>query len=211
VASLADEFGPLPPMRIGRTGVGAGGRDPEEVPNVLRAVVGTEVAATVAATVATPGATVAASDEAEVVYETNVDDLDPRIWPQVLARLLEAGAADAWLTPILMKKGRPAYMLSVLARPAVAAAVRRVVFAETSAIGVRETAVVKHALDRTFGTVDVDGQQIAVKIASDDGTVVNVQPEYEDVVTAAQKLGLPVKAVLAAAVAASNDLWRPGG
>jgi uncharacterized protein (DUF111 family) len=57
----------------------------------------------------------------------------------------------------------------------------------------------------------VDGQQIAVKIASHEGTVVNVQPEYEDVVTAAQKLGLPVKAVLAAAVAASNDLWRPGG
>jgi pyridinium-3,5-bisthiocarboxylic acid mononucleotide nickel chelatase len=200
VASLADGFGPLPPMRIGRTGAGAGGRDPEEVPNVLRAVVGSEV-----------GSEVAASDEAEVVYETNVDDLDPRIWPQVLARLLEAGAADAWLTPILMKKGRPAYTLSVLAGPAVATAVRRVVFAETSAIGVRETAVVKHALDRTFGTVEVDGQQIAVKIASHEGTVVNVQPEYEDVVTAAQKLGLPVKAVLAAAVAASNDLWRPGG
>ncbi len=196
VASLADEFGPLPPMRIGRTGVGAGGRDTEEVPNLLRAVVGTEETA---------------SNQAEVVYETNVDDLDPRIWPQVLARLLEAGAADAWLTPILMKKGRPAYTLSVLASPAVAAAVRQVMFAETSAIGVRETPVTKHALDRTFGTVEVDGQQIAVKIASHDGTVVNVQPEYDDVVTAANKLGLPVKAVLAAAVAASNDLWRPGG
>jgi uncharacterized protein (TIGR00299 family) protein len=196
VASLADEFGPLPPMRIGRTGVGAGGRDTEEVPNLLRALVGTEETA---------------SNQAEVVYETNVDDLDPRIWPQVLARLLEAGAADAWLTPILMKKGRPAYTLSVLASPAVAAAVRQVMFAETSAIGVRETPVIKHALDRTFGTVEVDGQQIAVKIASHDGTVVNVQPEYDDVVTAANKLGLPVKAVLAAAVAASNDLWRPGG
>ena len=196
LASLADEFGPLPPIRIGRTGVGAGGRDTEEVPNLLRAVVGSEVAAT---------------RQAEVVYETNVDDLDPRIWPQVLARLLEAGAADAWLTPILMKKGRPAYTLSVLASPAVAAAVRQVVFSETSAIGVRETPVTKHALDRTFGTVEVDGQQISVKIASHDGRVVNVQPEYDDVVTAAQKLGLPVKAVLAAAVAASNDLWRPRG
>jgi pyridinium-3,5-bisthiocarboxylic acid mononucleotide nickel chelatase len=196
LASLADEFGPLPPMRIGRTGVGAGGRDTDEVPNLLRAVVGSEVTA---------------SKQAEVVYETNVDDLDPRIWPQVLARLLEAGAADAWLTPILMKKGRPAYTLSVLAGPAVAAAVRQVVFAETSAIGVRETPVTKHALDRTFGTVEVDGQQISVKIASHDGTVVNVQPEYDDVVTAARELGLPVKAVLAAAVAACNDLWRPRG
>ena len=195
VSSLADEFGTLPPMRISGTGVGAGGRDPDEVPNVLRAVIGTEVAPV--------------SDE--VVYATNVDDLDPRIWPQVLGRLLAAGAADAWLTPILMKKGRPAYTLSVLTVRSKADAVRRVVFAETSAIGLRETPVTKHALDRSFGAVEVDGQRIAVKIASHDGVVVNVQPEYDEVVAAADRLGRPVKAVLAAAVAAGNDLWRSAG
>ena len=194
VSSLADEFGTLPPMRITGTGVGAGGRDPDEVPNILRAVVGEEIA-----------------DGNEVVYATNVDDLDPRIWPQVLARLLDAGAADAWLTPILMKKGRPAYTLSVLTGRSKADAVRRVVFAETSAIGLRETPVTKHALDRSFGTVEIDGRPIAVKIASHDGVVVNVQPEYDDVVAAADRLGRPVKAVLAAAVAAGNDLWRTAG
>ncbi|HET6987270.1 MAG TPA: nickel pincer cofactor biosynthesis protein LarC, partial [Kribbella sp.] len=111
LASMADEFGQLPPMRIERTGVGAGGRDPVEVPNVVRVVVGEslEVPTT------------------EIVYETNVDDLDPRIWPQVLARLMEAGAADAWLTPILMKKGRPAHTLSVLVGSADAEVVRSVI------------------------------------------------------------------------------------
>ena len=192
LASLASEYGALPPMRISRTGVGAGGRDPVEVPNVLRVVIGsTEVA-----------------ESNDLVYETNVDDLDPRVWPQVLARLLDAGASDAWLTPILMKKGRPAYTLSVLTRPAHAAAVRQAVFGETSAIGLREVRVVKHAAAREFRTVSVDGQRIAVKIASYDGRVVNVQPEYDDVAAAAEALGRPVKAVLAAAVAASNDLWR---
>lgn len=195
VASLADEFGTLPPMRITGTGVGAGGRDPREVPNILRAVMGDSLEAPVD----------------EVVYATNVDDLDPRIWPQVLARLLAAGAADAWLTPILMKKGRPAYTLSVLTVRSKADAVRRVVFTETSAIGLRETPVVKHALDRSFGSVEIDGQTIAVKIAAHDGVVVNVQPEYDDVVAAADALGRPVKAVLAAAVAAGNDLWRSPG
>jgi uncharacterized protein (TIGR00299 family) protein len=203
LASLADAFGPMPPMRISRTGVGAGGRDPAEVPNVLRVVVGEEVAYD--DDHANDGTT------SELVYETNVDDLDPRIWPQVLARLLEAGAADAWLTPIVMKKGRPAYMLSVLTQRGSAAAVRHAVFAETSAIGLRERSVVKHALRRELGSVDVDGQRIAVKIATYDGAVVNVQPEYDDVAAAATALGRPVKAVLAAAVAASNSLWRPGG
>src|SRR6266508_1829589 len=193
LASLADEFGPLPPMRIGRVGVGAGGRDPAEVPNVLRVVLGESVAG---------------GNDRDVVYETNVDDLDPRIWPAVLATLLEAGASDAWLTPILMKKGRPAYTLSVLTTPSHADAVRRVVFAETSAIGLRETPIVKHAAAREFRTVEVDGRPISVKIATYDGHVVNVQPEYDDVVAAAVELDRPVKAVLAAAVAASNDLWK---
>jgi uncharacterized protein (TIGR00299 family) protein len=191
LATLADEFGPLPPMRIEQTGVGAGGRDPVEVPNIVRLVVGesTDGSAT------------------ELVYETNVDDLDPRIWPQVLARLMEAGAADAWLTPILMKKGRPAHTLSVLVGSAKAEMVRAVILSETSAIGLREFGIRKHAADREFTTVEVDGQLIHVKIARYGGQVVNVQPEYDDVAAAATVLKKPVKTVLAKAVAAGHDLW----
>jgi uncharacterized protein (DUF111 family) len=143
----------------------------------------------------------------EFVYETNVDDLDPRLWPQVLAKLLEAGAADAWLTPILMKKGRPAHTLAVLVTGANAAPVRRVILTETSAIGLREYPITKHAADREFTTVKVDGQRISVKIARYDGQVVNVQPEYDDVVAAAAELKQPVKVVLARAAAAAERLW----
>jgi hypothetical protein len=191
LATLADEFGLMPPMRIEQTGVGAGGRDPVEVPNIVRVVVGESIQQ--AAT--------------ELVYETNVDDLDPRIWPQVLARLMQAGAADAWLTPILMKKGRPAHTLSVLVSSANAEVVRAVILTETSAIGLREFGILKHAADREFATVEVSGQLIHVKIARYGGQVVNVQPEYEDVAAAATALHRPVKSVLAQAIAAGHDLW----
>ncbi|MEV6287874.1 nickel pincer cofactor biosynthesis protein LarC [Kribbella sp. NPDC051770] len=191
LATLADEFGLMPPVRIVQTGVGAGGRDPVEVPNIVRVVIGE--------------ATV--QPATELVYETNVDDLDPRIWPQVLARLLQAGAADAWLTPILMKKGRPAHTLSVLVSSPHAEVVRSVILTETSAIGLREFPIRKHAADREFASVEVGGQLIHVKIARYGGQVVNVQPEYEDVVTAATALDKPVKSVLAQAIAAGHDLW----
>jgi hypothetical protein len=182
----------MPAMTVRATGSGAGGRDPGGRPNVLRVVVGEAVVA---------GAP--AYDDA-VVLEANVDDLDPRLWPAVLGALLAAGASDAWLTPILMKKGRPAHTLSVLVGPAALDAVRRVVFTESSTIGVREHAVRKQALDRELRTVDVDGCQIAVKVARLDGDVVNVAPEYDDVAAAAARLGRPVKTVLAAAVAAAE-------
>jgi uncharacterized protein (DUF111 family) len=142
------------------------------------------------------------------VLEANVDDLDPRVWPTVLAALLSAGASDAWLTPILMKKGRPAHTLSVLAPPSAVDAVRRVVFTESSSIGVRVHRVDKHALDRETRTVEVDGQPVRVKIARLDGEVVNLSPEYDDVAAAAAALGLPVKAVLGAAVAAAHGSVR---
>ncbi|ONI67628.1 TIGR00299 family protein [Kribbella sp. ALI-6-A] len=191
LATLADEFGLMPPVRILQTGVGAGGRDPIEVPNIVRVVIGESIA----------------QPATELVYETNVDDLDPRIWPQVLARLLQAGAADAWLTPILMKKGRPAHTLSVLVSSPNAEVVRSVILTETSAIGLREFPILKHAADREFASVEVGGQRIHVKIARYGGQVVNVQPEYEDVVTAATALDKPVKSVLAQAIAAGHDLW----
>jgi hypothetical protein len=193
LAATVTSWGPLPPMRVSRTGNGAGGRDHPEVPNVLRVVLGEPVVEPV------PGGDA-------LVLEANVDDLDPRLWPGVLTALLAAGASDAWLTPIMMKKGRPAHTLSVLASPETADAVRRVVFTETSTIGLRETAVVKRALEREMRTVTVDGVDVRVKVAVLHGEVVNVAPEYEDVAAAAAELGRPVKAVLAAAVAAAHEL-----
>jgi uncharacterized protein (DUF111 family) len=130
-----------------------------------------------------------------------------------LAALLEAGASDAWLTPILMKKGRPAHSLSVLVGPdpALQQRIRTIVLTETSAIGLRSSAVSKTALARHDVTVQIDGQAVRVKIARDTGgQVVNVQPEYDDVAAAAAALGRPAKQVLAHALAAAQALGVPG-
>ena len=190
LATLVDAWEPLPPLVPVRVGVGAGGRDLPEVANVVRLVLGEPVGAQPAA----------------VVLETNVDDLDPRLWPGVLAALLAVGASDAWLTPVLMKKGRPAHTLSVLCPTPRAAAVRDVVFRETTALGLRETGVVKHALDRTETSVDVGGQRVRVKLGLIDGEVVNAMPEWDDVAAAAAALGRPAKHVLRDAHAAAADL-----
>jgi uncharacterized protein (TIGR00299 family) protein len=189
LAAHVQQWTTLPPMRVQRVGSGAGGRDPVEVPNVVRLVLGAPAAET-------PGA--------GLLLETNVDDLDPRLWPGVLGELLAAGASDAWLTPILMKKGRPAHTLSVLCPPAAHGAVQAVVFAATSSIGLRVQPVEKVALERTQGTVEVLGGRVGVKLASSGGRVVNVSVEFEDVAALAGSLQLPVKEVLRAATAAAH-------
>ncbi|MEP7055689.1 MAG: nickel insertion protein, partial [Actinomycetota bacterium] len=184
-----------------RVGIGAGRRDLSEIPNVLRLVIGESVANTAANTAGEahsgqPPATPA------TVLEANVDDLDPRLWPTVISALMTAGASDAWLTPIQMKKGRPALTVSVLCDDRMTASMRELLFRETSTIGVREYAVSKRSLDRELVTVSIARDiHVAVKVARLDGAVVNAVPEYDDVVAAAATLGLPVKAVLAEAAA----------
>ena len=193
LTTLATAWGPQPAMTVDTIGVGAGGRDPEGHANVLRVFRGFETGLRPSSTSGSP-----------LLLECNVDDLDPRVWPAVIAALLEAGASDAWLTPILMKKGRPAHTLSVLVDAARAADVRATVFRQTSTIGLREQPVAKHALEREFTSIDVGGQTISVKLARHDGTVVNAQPEYDDVARAAAVLRRPVADVLAEASALSR-------
>lgn len=193
LTTLATSWGPQPAMTTEAIGIGAGHRDPETHANVVRLFTGT---------------TTATAPAASLLLESNIDDLDPRVWPAVISALLEAGASDAWLTPILMKKGRPAHTLSVLVPADRAAAVRSVVFRETSAIGLREHATGKYALDREMVSVDVEGQEVAVKLAREDGVLVNAQPEYDDVVRAADALGRPVSEVLADAAAESRRFFR---
>jgi uncharacterized protein (TIGR00299 family) protein len=192
VAARVDEWTTLPPMRVERVGMGAGGRDPEQLPNVVRLVLGS------ADEPPPPGA---------LVLETNVDDLDPRLWPGVLDALFAAGASDAWLTPILMKKGRPAHTLSVLCRADEEAQVRAAVFATTSTIGLRVVPVGKVALERASASVEVLGGRVGVKVAVSDGRLVNVSVEYEDVAALARELDLPVKEVLRAATAAAEAAY----
>ena len=188
-------------MSVDAIGLGAGGRDPAGHPNVLRLFVGGGLDAS---------ARRSSTGEAPLLLECNVDDLDPRVWPAVIAALLEAGASDAWLTPILMKKGRPAHTLSALVDAGRAPAVRAAVFRQTSTIGLREHPLTKHALEREVVAVEVGGQPVAVKLARHDGAVVNAQPEYDDVARAAAELDRPVADVLAAAGARARAVFTPG-
>jgi uncharacterized protein (TIGR00299 family) protein len=189
--------GGQPAMTTTAIGLGAGGRDPAGHTNALRLLVGVSTSST------TGGST---TEHDPLLLETNVDDLDPRLWPAAIAALLAAGASDAWLTPILMKKGRPAHTLSVLVAADRAPAVRREVFRHTTSIGLREQPVGKRALDRELVTVDIEGHAVEVKLARLDGELLNLQPEYEHVVAAAEALGRPAKDVLQQAVAAARTL-----
>jgi uncharacterized protein (DUF111 family) len=195
LTSSASSYSSQPAMTVRAIGIGAGGRDPRTHANALRLLVGEPAAS---------GGS--AEPDAPLVLEANVDDLDPRLWPNVIAALLAAGASDAWLTPIVMKKGRPAHILSALVPRRHAEAVRLQVFRQTSTIGLRESTVAKTALDRRSETVRVDGHPVRVKLALHEGRVLNAQPEYDDVVAAAAESGRPVKEVLADAVAASRPL-----
>jgi len=191
LASVVSAYGPLPPMVLRASGTGAGGRDPAELANVLRLVLG-EPAQT--------------PDGTAVVLEANVDDLDPRLWPGVLSSLLDAGAHDAWLTPVLMKKGRPAHVLHVLCPPDRLAALQEVVLRETTTLGVRSYAVGRRVLERAWRTVEVDGRPVRVKLGLLGGEVVNAVPEWEDVAAAAAALGRPAKLVLQDAAALAGAL-----
>jgi uncharacterized protein (TIGR00299 family) protein len=192
LTAAAASYGAQPAMTVTAVGVGAGGRDPSTHANVLRLLLGEP--------------TREHGADAPLVLETNVDDLDPRLWPDVIRALLAAGASDAWLTPILMKKGRPAHTLSALVAADRADAVRTAIFAHTSTIGLRETSIGKTALERRIRTVEVDGRPVRVKLALRAGVVVNAQPEYDDVVLVAERTGRPAKDVLTDAVAASRNL-----
>jgi uncharacterized protein (DUF111 family) len=138
-----------------------------------------------------------------VQIDANVDDLDPRVWPAAIAQALAAGAYDAWVTPITMKKGRPAHTFSVLCAQADAAEIRAVIFAQTSTIGLREYPVARHMLERAESAVQVGGHTIRVKVASYAGDVVNRSVEWDDVAAAADALGRSTRDVLAAATVAA--------
>lgn len=197
--TLAVQDDELPPLRVTAVGVGAGSRDPADRPNVVRAVLGET-------------RTSHAGSASMSLLETNVDDLDPRVWPSTLAALLDAGAADAWLAPILMKKGRPGQTLCVLAEPALVPAISTLVYRLVPTLGIRETAIRRTTLDRVWRTVVVEGLEIRVKLGLLDGTLTSVTPEYEDVAAAAESTGLPVRVLLArAAAAAADEGLVPGG
>jgi len=192
VSALAARCEDLPLVILQASGAGAGTRDTPGRPNLTRVLIGERVVR--------PDDNLS---EADVLIEANVDDLDPRLWPGVLTSLIRAGAADAWLVPIIMKKGRPAHTVSVLARPDQAADLRYMLLALTSTIGVRETRVRKTALPRGWVDLIIAGSCISIKIAHHHGTIWQVTPEFDDLERAADEHDLSPITVLEQAMAAA--------
>jgi hypothetical protein len=194
VASLASNFCLLPPMRIEGVGYGAGDRH-LEIPNLLRGFLGQR-----------EGAVRGRARERRLVLSTNIDDMNPELYPYVIERLFESGAEDVWLYPIHMKKSRPAVTLKVLVPPASEEEVKEVMFAETKTLGVRVSEVYKEYLDREVIEVGTDFGRLRVKVARNKDHVANIAPEYEDCRRAAAKSGVPLKEVYAAAEEAARAL-----
>jgi pyridinium-3,5-bisthiocarboxylic acid mononucleotide nickel chelatase len=182
-------YGPVPPMLPRATGYGAGTRTLADRPNV--AVVTLGPAAT--------GREPAESAASVVVLETNLDDVTGETLAHTVERLLAAGALDAWVTPAVMKKGRPAHVLHALADPATAGHLQAVLLAETGSLGVRRLAAERTVLPRAFTVVHVGGCPIRVKHGPH-----GAKPEHDDVAAASHTLGLPLRTVAARAMLAHS-------
>jgi hypothetical protein len=180
-ATLAKSFGPLPPMKVTRMGYGAGGHDFTEQPNVLRVILGEETGAAEALTVS--------------VIEANIDDLSPQVLAYAAERLMDAGALDVTLQPILMKKGRPGQLLRVVAQPQDREALARMVFAETSTLGLRIYSTERRVQAREFTEVETPHGKVRMKVSAEG----SYAPEYEDCRRLARELGVPLKQILAEA------------
>ena len=195
--AINPEFGPQPAMRVERIGYGAGTRNSKDFPNVLRISVGET-----SETAAISGQTHAANCETVTVLETALDDMSPQVLAYVAETALAQGALDAMLTPVIMKKGRPGTLLTVLCNPAQSAALERLILTETSTLGVRIRQEKRSCLERRHIPVATEYGEIRIKVGSLGGETMNAAPEYEDCRAAAAKHHVAIKQVQQAAIAA---------
>ena len=199
VATLCESFGPAPPMRLLSTGYGAGAREYEKFPNVLRVLLGESEGE---GTVEDEGR----RDEELTIVETNVDDVSPQVLGHVLEQALARGALDCYLTPVQMKKNRPGVLVTVLCRGEDREAMLDLLLAETPTLGARSYGVRRRALEREAVTVETEFGRIAVKVGRLRGRMVSATPEYEECRAAALKSGVSLREVQEAARAAFRQM-----
>jgi uncharacterized protein (TIGR00299 family) protein len=199
VSTLALSFGPVPPMIIERIGYGAGTKDFPTHPNIARLMLGEKSGE---AGIASGGA----GDETVVVIEANIDDMNPQIYGYFAEKALAAGALDVTCTSLQMKKNRPGLLVSVIAKPELESMLTRLLFAETTTIGVRTTRARRKVLDREVVKVETAYGAVQVKLARLDGKEVNAAPEFEDCKRLAEEKSVPLKEVMQAAQAAYRKL-----
>jgi hypothetical protein len=195
LAEFCNSFGPMPAMTITKVGYGAGTKDLDKTPNVLRAVLGEM-----------PSAAEDEESDSITVIETNIDDMNPQWFGDVMERLLAAGALDVYYTPIQMKKSRPATMLTVLCEQEKADALIDIVLAHTTSFGVRIHEERRQKLARSFVSVDTLYGNIQVKIGRRAGKIVSRSPEYDSCRQAAAQYNVPVKTVYQAALQQAEKL-----
>jgi len=196
LAALSSGFGPMPAMEVVSQGFGAGSRELDELPNCTQVVVGTRTGAT--------GDPEADAGQPVAVLEVTVDDVTGEQLAHTVAAALDAGAHDAWLSPVLMKKGRPGHVVHVLCDPSRVAGLRALLRAETGSLGVRMTTAERWPAARDIDSVVVDGQLIRIKVSS-----ARAKAEHDDVVAAAMRTGQPLRSLAFRAEAAYADRVRP--
>jgi len=183
IKTLAQDFGDMPKMKIQNTGYGIGDKVFKEIPNVLRLIIGER----------------SGDPEKLLIMETNIDDMNPQIYDYLMTRLFKKGALDVFLTPIQMKKGRPAVLLKVLCPAKQRDALMDTIFEETTTLGVRTYEVNRYCLERKIEDVLTSYGKVRIKVSLKNGKPINIQPEYEDCRKAAQKKNVPLKQVMDAA------------
>jgi uncharacterized protein (TIGR00299 family) protein len=195
VAEFATHFGVMPPLRVEKIGYGLGSRQLASRPNVLRAVLGESVETGSAPSPADRYAT-----DTVTQLETNLDDVSPEIIGYLLERLLTAGALDAFLVPVQMKKNRPGVILTVLCEPSAVSTMADLIFAESTAFGLRLSEKPRLKLERRSEIVATEYGDVSVKLGCDlAGKVVQASPEFESCRAVAEKSGQPVRVIYAAA------------
>ena len=197
LAALAASFGPMPAMTVTGVGYGAGTADPAGRPNVVQIIIGEATAAETL--LPQPGREAAQLD-------VNVDDVGGEVLAQAIAAALAAGAHDAWVTPIVMKKGRPAHMLSALCDPALVERVGRVLLTETGSLGIRAHRVDRWPQRRVESHVEIDGYVVGVKL-----TAGRVKVEHDDALNVATATGRPLREVIATAEQLGAELPGASG
>lgn len=180
IKTIAKGFGNMPQMKIEKIGYGIGTRDFEQIPNILRIVTGEG----------------SGGLEKLIMIETNIDDMNPQIYDYLMTRLFKKGALDVFLTPIQMKKGRPAVLLNVLCNEDKKAQVMDIIFEETTTIGIRTCEVNRYCLERGTSEVVTPYGKVRVKISQKNGKPINIQPEYEDCRKIAERKNAPLKKVM---------------
>jgi len=193
VKTLAASYGTMPPMKLGRTGYGAGSKD-IGVANLLRIITGERLDLS------------GEQEQVAYVISTNIDDMNPEFYDYVMERLFESGAHDVWLVPIQMKKTRPGTVINVLCSPADASALKRILLEETSTFGLRTTTVMKKAIEREVVEVETPWGPVRVKVGRESGQVTSVSPEFADCAKIAGEKGVPIKEVFRKAQVLAQEM-----